>query len=89
MPGQSREDPRHLRRSLPFSEDDFWHPCTQRPVMIHLGESQVFERHVAHANHGVVGGEFAPSNILEELANGFSVQNRHSAVGFGIQPDDA
>jgi hypothetical protein len=51
--------------------------------MIDLGESQVFEGHVAQTSHGIIRRELAASNILEELANGFGVQ-RVSAVG--IQP---
>jgi hypothetical protein len=46
--------------------------------MVELGEAEVFKGQVTQALDGVVGGKALFSNLLEELAKGFSV---HSGTG--------
>ena len=59
------KNPRNLHRSLPFSQDDFRHASPQCPVMIDLGKTQVFKRHVAQAVDSVVGRKLTLADILE------------------------
>ena len=63
---QRCRDGNHLLRSLPFGEDHFRHAVAQRAMMIDLGEAQVFERHVAHADHGRVDIHCAVAHLLEQ-----------------------
>jgi hypothetical protein len=54
-----------LRRSLPFSQDDFGHASAQCPMMIDFGKTQVLKRHVAQAADSVVGRNLTLADILE------------------------
>jgi hypothetical protein len=65
-----------LRRSLPFSQHNFRHSSAQRAVVIDLGESEIFEGKMAQARDRVVGRDFAFADSVEELADGFGVQER-------------
>src|SRR2546422_8141149 len=77
--GEARENLGHVRGTLPFCEYHFRHSCTQRSMMIQLGESQVFEWHMPQALHRFIGRELAAANLFEKFANGISVQKKHSA----------
>ena len=83
MLGQAREYARNLRGRLSFSENDFRHAVSQRTMMVHLGEAEVFKRQMTQPVHGVVRREFALAYLLEEFANGFGVhaarRSQHSA----------
>ena len=59
-------DGHHLFRRLPLSENHFGHAVPQRAMVIHLGESQVFERHVAHASHGSFNVDRAAAHLFEQ-----------------------
>ena len=52
--GQLFRDADNLIGSFAQREDHFRNSVTQRAVMVHFGESQIFKRHVAHAFHGMV-----------------------------------
>ena len=53
---QSLENTRDLPRSLSLAEYDFRHSLAKCPVVIDLGETEVFEREVAQPFDGVIGG---------------------------------
>ena len=59
-------DGRHLLRRLALGEDHFRHAVAQGAMVIHLGESQVFERHVPHAPHGRIDIDRAGAHLLEQ-----------------------
>ncbi len=54
MPGQTLDDRDHLRGRLAGTEDRFGRAASKRTVMVHLGESEVFEREVAELADGGV-----------------------------------
>ena len=74
--GQTRKDGRHLGRSLARTEDHFGHPVAQGAMVVQVGESQIFEGKMAQAINGGVGGKLAPAHLVEEFADGVSVQGR-------------
>ena len=57
-------------------------------MMIHLGKTEIFERKMPQAIDCLIGSELAFADLLEKLADGFSVQavlsSQKSAIG--IQP---
>jgi hypothetical protein len=67
--------------SLSLSQDHLRHPAAQRTVMIYLGKSQVFEGQMAQALDGLVRRKRASADLVEEFADGISVQG-HSAVSY-------
>jgi hypothetical protein len=71
---EPRENPRNLRRSLPFPKDHFWHSSAQRAVMVDLGEPEIFEGKMAQTIDRFVRRNCAFADFLEKLANGFCVQ---------------
>src|SRR5258708_12339158 len=73
MLGEAREDLAHLRRSFALSKDDFGHACTQSAMMIHLGESEIFERQMTQAFDGVIGRKFAAADLIEKFTDGVGV----------------
>ena len=54
MPGQTLDDRDHLRGRLAGTEARFGRAASKRTVMVHLGESEVFEREVAELADGGV-----------------------------------
>jgi hypothetical protein len=77
--GQAGKDSRDLGRRLAFSENDLRHAGPQSPMMIDFGEAEIFKRQMPHARDRVVGREHALADLLEKLADGFSVQEAHAA----------
>jgi hypothetical protein len=71
---ETRKDPGNLRGSLALPEDDLGHAHAQPPVMIDLGESQVFKRQVPQTIDRVIGREFPRAHLLKQFSNGSSVQ---------------
>jgi len=55
-------------RALAEAEDDFRHTVTQGAVVIDLGEAQVFEGEMAHADECRIGVNRALANIVEEFS---------------------
>ena len=51
---------------LALGEDDFGHAVAQGAVVVHLGEPEVFKRHVPHAPHGYVDIYRAGAYLFEE-----------------------
>ena len=51
---------------LALGEDDLRHAVTQRAVVIHLGEAQILEGHVAHAFHRGVDVHCTVAHLLEQ-----------------------
>ena len=49
-------------------------------MMIHLGKSQILKRQMAETVDGVIRGEFAGSNLLEQLADGFGVHRTWTSL---------
>lgn len=43
-------------------------------MVVDLGESEIFKRKMAQAIHGLIGSDRAIADLLEKLADGFSVQ---------------
>ena len=62
---QPRENLRHLRWSLPFTENHFRHARAQPAMMVNFGEAEIFKRQMAKAIDGVVGREFALAHLHE------------------------
>ena len=58
-------DGHHLFRGLALGEDHLRHAVAQRAMVVHLGESQIFEGHVAHAHHGRIDIHGAAANLFE------------------------
>jgi len=71
--GQSCEDFGYLRGGLAFAEDHFGHALAEGAVVVELGEAEVFEGEMAQALDGLVGGQFALADLVEELSDGFGV----------------
>ena len=74
--GQTGKDGRHLGRSLARTENHFRHPVTQGAMVIQVGESQIFEGKMAQAVNRGVGRKLALSYLVEQFADGVSVQPR-------------
>ena len=53
-------------------------------MMIHLSESQVFKGKMPQALYSLIGRKLAPSDLLEEFADGIGVQSSTQPVS--IQP---
>jgi hypothetical protein len=53
---------------LAFGEDDFGHAMTERPVVVHFGEAEVFKGHMPHARHGGIDVHGALAHLFEESA---------------------
>src|ERR1700690_659173 len=73
---QSLKNCRHLRRSLPLSENHFRHAHAQGPGVIDLGKAEVFKGKMAELAHCVVRGDAAGADLREKLADGFGVHER-------------
>ncbi len=71
---QPGKDGRHLGRGLARPEDHFRHSVAQGAMVVHIGESQVFEGKMAQAVDGGVGRKLALADLLEEFADGIGVQ---------------
>ena len=71
---------------FPWPEDHFGHSVAQRAMVIHLGESQIFEWKMAQAVDRVVGRKLAPADLLEKFADGFGVQESTQPSALSIQP---
>jgi hypothetical protein len=65
--GQAGEDSGYLGWRFAWGEDYLGHALTQGAMVIELGETQVFEGHVAEAFHGLVGRELALPNLIEQF----------------------
>ena len=59
-------DPHHLIGRLALGEDHFGHAVAQRAMMIHLGEPEVFERHVAEPLERAIGVHFTGAHLIEQ-----------------------
>ncbi len=74
MSGEANEDSCDLCRSLAFSKNDFRHAGTQCAMVIDFSEAEIFKGQMSQTIDGLVGREFAVAYFVEELADGFSVQ---------------
>ena len=87
---QPFKDSGSLRRSFPFSENDFRHPVPQRAMMINFRKPQVFEGQVTQTHDCIVGRDRAFAHFLKQFADGFSVQEdsavraRHSVASSSL-----
>jgi hypothetical protein len=66
--GQLAEDAGNLGRSLPLSENDFWHTNSKSAVVIDLRKSQVFKRQMAETLHRFVRRKLSIPYILENAS---------------------
>ena len=71
---QPRENPSHLRTRLPFPKNHLRHSSPQYPMMIDFGKSKIFKGQMTQPVNGLIWSQGALTNLLEKLANGFSVQ---------------
>ena len=62
---QSLENTRDLPRSLSLAEYDFRHALAKCPVVIDLGETEVFEREVAQPFDGVIAQHAQEPRLTE------------------------
>ena len=62
-----------MSRPLTGSEYDFGHTDAQRSVMIDLGEPEVLEWHMPQLLHGIIGGDFATPDLLEQSLQLFRI----------------
>ena len=85
---QSCENSGEVSWRLAFSEDDLRHACAQSAVVIHLGESQIFEGKMAQALDRFIGSKLAPSDLLEQFADGFGVHWNNQLSATGIRPGE-
>ena len=65
---QALRDGGDLFRRLALGEDHFRHAVAQGAMVVHLGEAQVFKRHVPHAPHGCVDIYRAGAHLFEQRA---------------------
>jgi len=63
---QALRDGHHLLRRLALGEDHLGHAVTQRAMMVHFGEAQVFEGHMPHADHSRIDIHSAAAHLLEQ-----------------------
>ena len=70
-------------RRLALGEDHFRHAVAQRAMMVHLGESQVFERHVPHARESRLDIDRAFPHLLEQLPQLIFL---HTILGYQLWP---
>src|SRR5581483_4950997 len=73
MPCQASENFGDLLGSFPLAEDNLGHPGAQRAMMVHLGESQIFEWKMTQALDGVVRRELPLLYLIEQFADGIRV----------------
>ena len=69
------ENTGNLSRGLAGAENHLGHACTQSAVMIHLGESQIFEWKMPQLGHGIVGRKLSPADLFKKLAYRFGIQS--------------
>ena len=62
------EDSRDLLRRLPFRKDDFRQSLAQPPVMVDLGESQVFKWKMSQPSNSLIGADGPVLYLLENFA---------------------
>lgn len=77
-------DSDHLLRCFPLREDHFRHAVPQGAVVVHLGVSEILERHVAEPRNGAFRVDFAAAHLLEKCPELLLVhvrQNSRSAAG--------
>jgi hypothetical protein len=65
---QRSRDADNLFGGFAESEDDFGHAVPQRPVMVDLGEAEVFKGHVTNSGDRLVDLDRALANLFEEGA---------------------
>ena len=65
---QALGDGNHLPGCLALGEDHFRHAVAQGAVVVHLGKSQVFKRHVPHAPDSGIDIYRAGAHLLEQCA---------------------
>ncbi len=71
--GQFCEDFGYLGGSFAFAEDHFGHALAEGTVVVELGEAEVFEREVAEAGDGFVGGQLLGADLGEKGVEGGGV----------------
>ena len=64
---QAPGDGDNLLRRLAFTEDHLRHAVAQRAMVVHLGEAQILERHVAQAVQRAVHIHCAGAHLFEQL----------------------
>jgi hypothetical protein len=62
------EDSGNLLGSLALREDDFGQSGAQCPMVVHLGEPEIFKRQVAQAGNSLISADAAAFHLLEKLA---------------------
>jgi hypothetical protein len=56
----------HLFRGLPFGENHFRHPVTERAMMVDFGETQVLKGKVAQPGHCAVDIYLSPADLFDK-----------------------
>ena len=57
-----------------MAQNDFGRTHSQCAMVVHLSESEVFERKMAQAFDSIVGREIPAADVIEKFADGVGVQ---------------
>jgi hypothetical protein len=75
------KDSGDLRGGFALSQNNFRNSDAKSPVMIDLGETEIFERKMAQASNGSIRRQFSRADLLEKSKNGFSVHEYSERLG--------